>query len=419
MHWNPSTSRLRHGLLALASLLALPAHSALAAFPGDNGLIAFSNYDPGQITGQVATLVVEEEGKVTPLTTEGLLNDVPAWSPDGTRIAFYSTRDLNREIYVMNADGSDQVRLTDHSSSDYLPSWLSDGQSLFFASNRDGDYEIYRMSVTGGVPRKITDNTSDDILAQASPSCGEVVFVSNRDGDYELFKMDVYGRDQTQITFNTQTDLYPDWSPDGMRIVFASERETSIARDVWIMNADGSDPENIVRETGSDTDPAFSPDGTMLAWSSNRGTLGSIFVAPLLDMDSPVEVSASETKDRLGPDWQPLEPAEGFPSPECEPLIICGDATTDFDITASDALHILRAAVGQPLACGRPRCDADDGGSVAASDAQRVLRFSVGQNVSLDCPLPVATLADGAFTRRARAPRGSPRDPYTETARTA
>lgn len=374
----------------VACLLAFAA-PASAAFPGDNGLIAFSNYDPGTITGQVATVVAEAQGKVEPLTTQGFLNDLPAWSPDGTRVAFYSSRDLNREIYLMNADGSEQTRLTDDPLADYGPSWLSDGQSLFFTSNRDGDYEIYRISVTGGVPRQITDNDAEDLLAQASPSCGEVVFVSNRDGDYELFKTDVYGRNQTQITFNTATDIYPDWSPDGTQIVFASEREMSLGRDIWIMDADGSDPQNILGEAGSDSEPAFSPDGTLIAWSADRGTaLSRLFMAPVADLGEVVEVSESEVKDRRQPDWQPIEPAGGFPAPECEPLLICGDATIDFNITASDALHILRAGVGQPLACIAPRCDTDDNESVVASDAQRVLRYSVGQNVVLDCPLPLA-----------------------------
>jgi hypothetical protein len=372
-----------------AFALVVSAAPSRAAFPGDNGLIAFSNYDPGLVTVQLATVVAEEDGKVTPIEGDGFVNDVASWSPDGSRIAFFSSRDLNREIYVMNADGSEPTRLTDHPSSDYLPTWASDGQSLFFSSDRDGDYEIYRISITGGVARKLTDNTTDDILAQASPDCSQVAFVSLRDGDYELFTMDVYGRNQTQLTFNTGFDMYPDWSPDGTRIAFTSDRETSIGRDIWIMNADGSNPHAVVQETGTDTDPAFSPDGTMLTWASERGSvLAKIFMAPLADMGDVVEVTGTETKDRRGPDWQPLEPAGGFPVAECEPLVICGDATEDFDVTASDALHILRASVGQPLACIHPRCDTDDGASVVASDAQRALRFAVGQSVVLDCPLP-------------------------------
>src|SRR5688572_10146076 len=94
---------------AIASgALALSPDAGLAAFPGDNGLLAFSNYDPGNLTGQISVVPAEEAGDIETLTSTGLLNDVPAWSADGSRIAFYSTRVGNRELYVMNADGSEQ-----------------------------------------------------------------------------------------------------------------------------------------------------------------------------------------------------------------------------------------------------------------------------------------------------------------------
>ena len=63
----------------------------------------------------------------------------PAWSPDGRRIAFASTRDGNREIYVMNADGSGVTRLTDNDADDGYPSWSPDGRRIAFDSNRDGN----------------------------------------------------------------------------------------------------------------------------------------------------------------------------------------------------------------------------------------------------------------------------------------
>jgi len=390
-------SRLPNRLAARTFLLAgiascaaaFSVDTALAVFPGENGLIAFSNYDPGNLTGQVSIVTAEEEGTLETLTSTGLLNDVPSWSADGGRLAFYSTRDGNREIYVMNPDGSGQTRLTDDPAFDYLATWLTDGQSLFFASDRDGDFEVYRISATGGVPRKLTDNTALDMLAQSSPACDKIVFISDRDGDNEIFVMDLDGTNQTQLTFNAAMDIYPDWSPDGTRIVFASERPGSNGRDIWIMDADGSNQEILITGPNSDSEAAFSPDGSMIVWSSDRaGGLPSLYIAPVDDVAEAVQVAVPVLKDHRGPDWQPLEPEGGFAEVECPLLVICGDANADFDITASDALQVLRTAVGQPVTCGFPRCDTDDAGSVLASDAQRVLRFAVGQNVILDCPLP-------------------------------
>ncbi len=80
----------------------------------------------------------------------------PAWSPNGKRIAFASNRDGNSEIYVMNADGSDAQRLTNHKAEDLFPAWSSEGNKIAFVSNRDGNYQIYVMDADGSTVRQLT-----------------------------------------------------------------------------------------------------------------------------------------------------------------------------------------------------------------------------------------------------------------------
>ena len=79
------------------------------------------------------------------LTQLPALDTNPAWSPDGTLIAFTSDRDDNSEIYVMAADGSDQRRMTHNPAIDTSPAWSPDGQSVWFASNRDGIWQVYAL----------------------------------------------------------------------------------------------------------------------------------------------------------------------------------------------------------------------------------------------------------------------------------
>ena len=76
---------------------------------------------------------------VTRLTVNDAVDSSPAWSPDGRRIAFDSTRDGNFEIYVMNADGSGVTRLTNNDAWDWYPDWSPDGRRIAFDSNRDGN----------------------------------------------------------------------------------------------------------------------------------------------------------------------------------------------------------------------------------------------------------------------------------------
>ena len=120
------------------------------------------------------------------LTNHSETDGTPAWSPDGTRIAFTSDRDGdNDEIYVMNADGSGVTRLTNHSASDWMPTWSPDGARIAFASQRDGDFEIYVIDVPapGAAPRAKPGRTEgsrsqDDVAADAARTNKGVVAVT-------------------------------------------------------------------------------------------------------------------------------------------------------------------------------------------------------------------------------------------------
>jgi Tol biopolymer transport system component len=97
------------------------------------------------------------------LTSDPEMDFDPAWSPDGSRIAFRSHRDGNEEVYVMAADGSAERNLTNNAGSDYSPSWSPDGTTIAFASDRDGDpNEIYVMNEDGSNPTRVTDNPGID-----------------------------------------------------------------------------------------------------------------------------------------------------------------------------------------------------------------------------------------------------------------
>ncbi|MGH9203064.1 MAG: TolB family protein, partial [Vicinamibacterales bacterium] len=98
-------------------------------------------------------------------------DEEPRWSPDGRRIAFGSTRGQkgNIDIFVMNADGSGVVRLTDHPSPEQGPVWAADGQSLFFTGERDGRGEIYRVWLADKRVGRITKGINRAIMPAASP----------------------------------------------------------------------------------------------------------------------------------------------------------------------------------------------------------------------------------------------------------
>src|SRR5262245_49581526 len=151
------------------------------------------------------------------LTTEG--GAMPAWSPDGHRIAFTSARAPN-DVFAINTDGTGLVHLTNHPAVDARPDWSPDGRRIAFNSARDGNQEIYVMNADGSSPVRLTFNAGTDMGAEWSPNGQKIAFESNRDGNREIYVMNADGTDQVRLTFDSRIDAFPCWSPDGKWIAF-------------------------------------------------------------------------------------------------------------------------------------------------------------------------------------------------------
>ena len=137
----------------------------------------------------------------------------PNWSADGSQVGFTSDRDGNAEIYVMNADGSNQTRLTKIPADSVHPRWLPDSKQIVFAHGpTDGSYEIYLMKADGSDPSALTDNPGwrdNNFGGRWSADGMQIIFWSERDGNAELYVMNADGSNQTRLT-DTPSD---EWGP--------------------------------------------------------------------------------------------------------------------------------------------------------------------------------------------------------------
>ena len=177
----------------------------------------------------------------------------PAWSPDGTKIAFGSTRDTNPQIYVMDPNGSNVVRLTHNSAADGQPAWSPDGTKIAFATDRDGNNEIYVMNANGSVQVNLTNNAGSDLAPAWSPDGTKIAFQSNRQTDFAVWVMNADGSNPTRLTSPSTPNGAPSWSPDGTRIAYEE------GGDLWVMNVDGSRQIQITSGFWSDGLPRWRP----------------------------------------------------------------------------------------------------------------------------------------------------------------
>jgi Tol biopolymer transport system component len=287
--------------IALLVVLALTPAQAAGQTPG-NGRIAFA------LASGVVTVNVDGGGR-----TELGPGSVPAWSPDGARLAF-----VRGEVVVANADGSDAkpVSRPDPAQPSWIPrrlAWSPDNTKLAFISGQPLDAGLFVVDADGSNQRRIAGRAAILWPPSWSPDSSRIAYTSGARNRAEIAVARADGSGGTILTRNQTADVAPAFSPDGGQIAFLSARSSREAPRLHLMAADGSGARRVSRTPmrreldGSEGPPAWSPDGRVLLFTTLRGR-GPTAVFEIHSLDGRGERSLTRSPARrtnLAPAWSP------------------------------------------------------------------------------------------------------------------
>jgi Tol biopolymer transport system component len=326
LSWQPLTDR------------AQPPPDGLA--PKANGSIYFR---VGGADGGSRIEAVEPDGSGRHVVFEGEVMRFSriAWSPDGTNIAYQNPIVGERGIYVADPGGSDAVRLTD-GVNDSWASWSPDGTRILFSSTlydpsiemcTPGDphefrcpTDIYVMDADGSNVVRLTDDPADEFQPVWSPDGSRIAFarsLSDQLSHPAIFTMNPDGTDVRQVSEATEgSDWSPTWAPDGSRLIFVGIHNENLG--IWMVNEDGSGEHMVLGGVGAwfVIDAEWSPDGGLIAFVGNP-TTGDYSPDDALYVMRPDGSGVEQIADAPGVGiagdiaWQPLlAPAEGSEPPK-------------------------------------------------------------------------------------------------------
>jgi Tol biopolymer transport system component len=272
----------------LSAQTASPEGKIVFVRPGDEP----SEHCFGQPCADIWVMDADGSNQVNVTTTPDINEGQPAWSSDGTRIAYTSDRDEIggfTDIWVMNADGSNHTNLTPTPTSpdadnfhEYQPSWAPSGSQIVFVREIPGEViseqaDIFVVDTDPSTTDadNLTQTDASEIDPAWSPDGTKIAFAGVRNSGFEIISMDPDGQNELILTGDSfdGDDRAPDWSPDSTKVVFMKQSQVGGCCEpweVWAVNRDGSGDTNLTNHPSDDMGPSWSPDGAEIIFTSNR-----------------------------------------------------------------------------------------------------------------------------------------------------
>lgn len=225
-------------------------------------------------TGKKEVYVMDYDGEnIVKVTSRFSMAIAPAWSPDGTKIVFTGTAKnkanvRNHNLYEYTLKSGSINLLSNKPGLNSGATYSPGGNHIALTMSFPGNPELFFLDPVTKIAQRITTSFGMDVDPSFSPDGKQVAFVSDRAGRSMIYKMDANGANVQRLTFAGQYNATPSWSPLGNKIAFAGWDQGKF--DIFIMNTDGSSMERLTKNMGNNEDPDFAPDGYFIVYSSNR-----------------------------------------------------------------------------------------------------------------------------------------------------
>jgi dipeptidyl aminopeptidase/acylaminoacyl peptidase len=225
--------------------------------------------DSGAAGPEIFVSTIDDPGEITQVTRLGAADTgSPSFSPDGTRLVFSSSNNRPApDLWVVGADGSDLVQLTNTAAGEREPAWSPTGSQIAFTSDQGtaGSTEIFLMTVTAtgealGAATQATNADRSSYSPSWSADGRKIVFASDRTGDGDLFTMDADGNNEQLLTIddNDAEDRRPSFSPDGLWVIFTSNRQDANFQ-TYVARINGADVRRVTVNPRIDISARFRP----------------------------------------------------------------------------------------------------------------------------------------------------------------
>jgi TolB protein len=233
-------------------------------------------------TGKKEIYAMDFDGtQVKQVTRHRSIAFAPAWSPDGTKIAYslftrHHNNVKNIDLYEFDFTTATIRLLSNRRGINSGAAYSPDGKKIALTMSFRGNPEIFTLNPTDNTVTRVTSSFGFDVDPSWGPDGSKMAFVSSRTGSSMVFSMNADGSHVQRLTYAGVYNATPSWSPRDNKIVFAGMVDHKF--DIFTMNPDGTNIERLTKNQGDNEDPYFSPDGNFIVFSSDRAGQKSIYV---------------------------------------------------------------------------------------------------------------------------------------------